>query len=207
MDVDASVRTKYRNIVISGLPGAGSTTLGRQIAERLGWKYFSGGEWMRAYAITHHLFDGSQKIHHDQSIINDDIDRQMDYGMREHIATQNSCVYDSWLCGVLAQGAPDVLKVLMVCSDDAVRVDRLANRDQLTISQAKKHIFDREKKNVDKWARMYAKEWQEWVVAPGTVPKDKPTYFWYPEMYDMVVDTFKNSKEEAFQVVWNEVTR
>ncbi|MFH2019287.1 MAG: cytidylate kinase family protein [bacterium] len=193
---------KYKNIIVSGLPGAGSTTLAKKLAKKLGWEYFSGGDWMRAYAVTNGLFDGSKKIHHDQSIIQDEIDRKMDHGMRRNMFKKDEKIYDSWLCGFLAQGVPGTFKILCMCSDDRVRVDRLANRDELTIKQAKEHIFDREKKNVAKWRKMYKKEWEEWVVKPGFVKASKKPYYWYPEMYDLVIDTFKVSKEEAMAKAW-----
>ena len=44
---------QYKNITISGLPGAGSTTLLFRLKKELdfeGWKGFSGGEFMRTYA-------------------------------------------------------------------------------------------------------------------------------------------------------------
>jgi len=192
------MKIKYRNIVVSGLPGAGSTTLAKKLAKELGWEYFSGGEFMRAYAIEKGLFDGKSKTHHYATVYSEDFDRQVDYGMREKLMKKGGVVYDSWLCGFLAQGVPGVFKILCTCSDDVVRVDRIANRDELTIKKAKEHIFDRERKNVDKWRKMYGREWEEWVVKPGFVEKQKKPYYWYPEMYDLVIDTFKASKEEAY---------
>jgi len=200
------MKVKYRNVVVSGLPGAGSTTLAKKLQQKLGWEYFSGGDWMRSYAITHGLFDGDKKVHHDQSIIQDEVDRQMDHGMRANMVEKSEKIYDSWLCGFLAQGVPGTFKILCVCSDDALRVDRIANRDELTIKEAKKHIFDREKKNVEKWNKMYAKEWEEWVVQSGIVDRGKKPYYWYPEMYDLVIDTFSASKEEAFRAAWKAIT-
>jgi len=198
---------KWRNIAVSGLPGAGSTTLAKKLTKKLGWNFFSGGEWMRAYAITHKLFNPESKGHHDQSIIQDEIDRQMDYGMRENMRDKSGNVYDSWLCGFLAQGVTGTFKILCMCSEDAVRVDRLANRDGMTIAEAKEHIFSREQKNVAKWRKMYGKEWQEWVVNPGYVAKNKQPYYWYPEMYNLVIDTYKVSKQEAFALAWKALTR
>ena len=136
------VKTKYRNISISGLPGAGSTTLGKHLAKHLDFKYYSGGDFMRKYAI------------------------EKGY-----------------------------------CSDDAVRVDRIANRDDITIAEAKEHIFTREENNLEKWVKMYGKEWREWVVAPKTLPEEAPIYFWRSELYDLVIDTFKLGKEETLEKV------
>ena len=110
-------------------------------------------------------------------------------------------VLDSWLSGFFAQGAPSTLKVLVICSQDAVRVDRVVNRDDVTIEDAKHHIFDREKKNLENWSKYYAKEWQEWVVDRNKADKDVPVYFWYPQLYDLVLDTFSLSSDQTLEQV------
>ena len=193
------VATKYKNISVSGLPGAGSTTLGKHLAQHLGFKYFSGGDWMRSYAISNNLFDANATVHHDQSIIQDEIDRQMDYGMREKMAKEAGCLYESWLSGFLAQQVEGTFKILIYCSDDAVRVDRIANRDDISILKAKEHIFTREQKNLTKWAKMYSQEWKEWVVKPNTLGATEPIYFWRPELYYLAIDTFRLGKEETLE--------
>lgn len=193
------VGTNYKNITISGLPGVGSSTLGKMLTEKLGWDYFSGGDFMRSYAIEKGLFDSKDTTHHSSTIYADDFDREVDYGMRARMKKEKWRLYDSWLSGFLAQGVPKTLKILMTCSEDTVRVDRLANRDNMTISDAKKHIFEREKENLAKWQRIYAKEWEEWVVNPGTLDENQRIYFWRPELYDLVIDTFQLSKEEVLK--------
>lgn len=192
---------KYKNITISGLPGAGSSTLAKALARVLGWRYFSGGDFMRAYAIEKGLFDGNQSIHHDATIYSDDFDRQVDFYMRETLKKKSKRILDSWLSGFMAQGIKGVLKVLVYCSNDAIRVDRLVNRDNLTVEQAKIHIFEREKKNLNKWRRLYRQEWQKWVVDKNIIERGKEIWFWYPRMYDLTIDTFKHSKEETLRIV------
>ncbi len=194
------VKTKYRNITVSGLPGAGSTTLGKLLAEHLQWERYSGGDFMRQFAIEKGYFDPTKSVHHDATVYPDDFDRQVDYDMRDKLFHGNGRVYESWLSGFLAQGAPDVLKILVYCSDDGVRVDRIANRDDVSIEEAKAHIFTREQKNLEKWTKMYGKEWQEWVVAVGTLPATEPIYFWRPELYDLTIDTFGHGKEETLEL-------
>lgn len=197
---------KYRNITISGLPGVGSSTLGKMLTNKLGLKYFSGGDFMRSYAIKRGLFDGKKKTHHFATAYEDDFDREVDYGMRERMQKHTGRLYDSWLSGFLAQGVPKTLKILMKCSEDAVRVDRLANRDNITITEAKEHIFKREEENLRKWQNMYKKEWKEWVVNPGTISGKEEIYFWRPELYDLVIDTFQLSKEEVLKKAIEEIT-
>lgn len=195
---------KYRNITISGLPGSGSTTLLDLLKEELkfkGWKGFSGGEFMRSYAAEKGLFDASKKLHHDATHYEDDFDRKIDYGMREKLSKEQNWILEAWLSGFLAQGVDGVLKVLVICSNDAVRIDRVVNRDIVTIEQAKKHTLERKQKNLEKWARMYHNEWHEWVVGRGVLPETAEIDFWHPNLYDVVIDTFSHDKETTAQIV------
>jgi predicted cytidylate kinase len=191
---------KYRNVTIAGLPGAGSSTLGINLAKELGWEYFSGGDFMRAYAIEKGLFDKNNKMHHPATVYSDDFDREVDYTMRKRLKENSGLVIDSWLSGFLAQGIDGVLKVLMVCSSDAVRVDRIVNRDQVSVDEAKAHIFEREQKNLTKWTRMYQKEWHEWV---GTDKID----FYLPKIYDLVIDTYSHDRDATLNLVLQKLRR
>ncbi len=200
----------YKNITISGLPGCGSTTLLTELKEKLkadGWIGFSGGEFMRAYAIEKGLFDSSQAAHHSATVYSDDFDRQVDYGIREKVANQEKWIIESWLSGFMAQNVPGTLKVLMTCSDDAVRIDRIVNRDNVDVSSAKASIYNRYQGNLLKWRRMYANEWQEWVVKTGKLQETEPIDFWRRELYDLVIDTFSNSKEKTLQLVLDAIKK
>jgi cytidylate kinase len=193
------IQTKYRSVTISGLPGAGSTTLGKHLAKHLDFHYHSGGDFMRQYAIDKGYFDPTQSVHHSATAYPDDFDRKVDYQMRDDLFKKHGYVYESWLSGFLAQGVPDVLKILVYCSDDAVRVDRIANRDDISIVEAKEHIFTREDKNLAKWIKMYTPEWEEWVVKAKTLTSEDLVYFWNPALYDVVIDTYKLGKEETLE--------
>lgn len=205
-----SEQYNYKNITISGLPGCGSTTLLSLLREELekdAWIAFSGGEFMRSYAIEKGLFNPSLSVHHSATVYTDDFDRQVDYGIREKVATEEKWIIESWLSGFMAQNVPGTLKVLMVCSDDAVRIDRIVNRDEVDVFEAKKSIHDRYEGNLKKWSRMYAKEWQEWVVEKGKVSKTDPIDFWRPELYDLVIDTFSHNKEKTLQIVLDAIKK
>lgn len=191
---------RYKNITISGLPAAGSSTLGKALAKVLGWQYFSGGDFMRVYAIEKGYFDKDNHFHHDATVYGDDFDKKVDFGMRETLEKKSGKILDAWLSGFMAQGVDKVLKILVFCSQDAVRVDRLVNRDRVTVEKAKDHIFTRQSKNVTKWQRVYNKEWQKWVVKKGVIPKEKEIWFWYPQLYDLAIDTYKYSKEETLKL-------
>jgi len=201
---------KYKNITISGLPGSGSTTLLAMLKEQFGldgWRGYSGGEFMRAYALEKGLFDPTTGFHHAATDYEDDFDRQIDMGVREKLQTEKKWIVESWLSGFLAQGVADTLKVLTICSNDAVRIDRIVNRDAVTVAQAKKHIHTRYQDNLSKWARMYQKEWQDWVVKAGTLPATAPIDFWQANLYDVVIDTFATDKQKTLQIVLDAIQK
>lgn len=195
---------QYRNVTISGLPGSGSTTLLRKLKEELqfdGWKGFSGGEFMRQYAQEKGLFREQAGLHHDASHYEEDFDRTVDMGMRSKLQHEEKWILESWLSGFLAQGVPNVLKVLMICSDDAVKIDRIVNRDQASAQEVKENVRARYETNYSKWSTMYAKEWQDWVVAPGLFTQSEKIDFWDPRLYDLVVDTYSLNQEQSLHIV------
>lgn len=196
---------KIRNITISGLPGSGSTTLLNKLKEDLqfaGWRGFSGGEFMRAYAEENNLLDPETgKLHHDATVYAEDFDRQVDYGMRKRLQNEEGWILESWLSGFLAQQVPGTLKILLHCSEPAVAIDRIVNRDEVSVGEAKHHILERANKNKQKWSEMYAKEWQEWVVAAGNAKPEEEIDFWKPDLYDIVIDTFSTNQEKTVETV------
>lgn len=196
---DYMKQLKFKNITISGLPGAGSSTLGKGLGKELNWKYFSGGDFMRRYAIEKGLFDKNCQLHHKATVYGDDFDRKVDFGMRESFEKETKKIYDAWLAGFVAQGVKGVLKVLLYCSSDEVRVDRIVNRDKISVEEAKKHIFEREEQNIQKWTRMYAKEWQEWV-GKG------PVNFYNPKLYDLTIDTYANDRDKTLKLVMEKLS-
>lgn len=156
---------------------------------------------MRTYATEKGLFDKNNKLHHSAMVYDDEFDRQVDFGIREKLSEETHWIIESWLSGFLAQGVPNVLKVLMICSDKAVKVDRLVNRDGMTIDEALSHIEQRYQENLRKWQRLYAQQWQEWVVKPGKVASNQPIDFWREDLYDLVLDTYSLNQEQVTQAV------
>ncbi len=193
----------YKNITISGLSGVGSTTLLKLLRQELDddWQAFNGGDFMRAYAAEQGLFDASKKLHHSSKVYGEEFDREVDMGMRQKLYDEKHWILESWLSGFMAQGVPGVLKVLLMCSDEAVRIDRIVNRDLVTVEEAKEHTRTRYQENLDKWSKMYKKEWDEWLVDTGKVSPDDPIDFWRPDIYDVVIDTYSTNADQTLQRV------
>jgi len=192
---------KYKNVTISGLPGAGPSTLGLSPSRALGWEYFSGGDFMRRYAVKRGLYDQRKRAHHSAAVYSGKFDRRVDYRQRETLQKKEGKILDSWLSGFMAQGLVKVLKILVFCNKDSLRVDRLVNRDNTSVEEAKKHMFERERDNFSKWSRMYKKEWDEWLPAKTRgARKGNWLNFHHPGLYDLVIDTYAVSKEKSLKL-------
>ena len=110
---------RYYNVTISGLPGCGSTTMLDGLKEELqgrGWRGFSGGAYMRRYAVEKGIWQEENGAHHNAEIYSDAFENEVDFDMRNKLMHETQWILESWLSGFLAQGTPKTLKVLMTCS-------------------------------------------------------------------------------------------
>jgi cytidylate kinase len=180
---------KYSSIAISGPPGAGRSTLLKNlkpIVEPIGWETFSGGDWSRQFSIESGNHNAEDTTHHFANDVSEEVDHQIDLALREKLHDSNNHVaVESWIAGWNMRGIKHVLKVLLMC-DDALRIDRVVNRDSITVEQAKQHLREREESNLSKWSRMY------------NVPKEE---FWHPKHYDLIINTYSNGPLETVDLV------
>jgi len=178
---------KYSSIAISGRPGAGRSTLLKNlkdIVEPLGWESFSGGDFSRKFAIEAGKHDANDVKHHLATDYSDEIDHQIDEAMRKKLSDpQVHVAVESWIAGWNMRGLPHVLKVLLM-TDDSLRIDRVVNRDNLSVEEAKQHLKEREEANIGKWERMYG-----------------VTDFWDPKYYDLVINTYSHGPKETLNLV------
>ena len=180
---------KYSSIAISGPPGAGRSTLLKNLKghlEPLHWEFFSGGDWARQFAIQNGKHDANDPTHHKATDYGEDIDHQIDLSLREKLSNRETHVaVESWIAGWNMRGLNHVLKVLLMC-DDALRIDRVVNRDNISVEKAKSHLKEREDANLSKWSTMYH------------VPT---TDFWDIKYYDLVLNTYSHGPQETVNLV------
>lgn len=148
------IAEKKLTIVVSGLPGAGSTTVAKELAKKLKLKLFVAGKlqkqlikgWKKREskaAIESWKTDvgSSYKTHRDRDKLQIEIAKKGNVVICSKLGIhflKNITSYKIWL---------DVpLKV---------RAKRVAERDNISIEQAEKEILEREKIERKEWKKMY----------------------------------------------------
>lgn len=181
-----------RNITISGKIGAGATSLAKNLSKTLGWDFLEGGD----------IFE---KIHKElklsQAMVNsrpDHFDLEYEKKVKNMLKNENHRIIQSHLAGFDAQSIDGVFKILVVCEDshgndkEEIRIDRLINRDEVSVEEAKEEVLEREKQHLEKWRRLYVNNDQNWV-------------YWDKKYYDLVVNTYSRNQEETLNLALEKI--
>lgn len=166
---------KYRNITISGGVSSGKNTLLDNLKPYLtplGWKFAHGGQLLRDFA--------KEYVQPVATLVDKDFHNYIDNRTKDLLTKEGNYVIEAWLSGFMSRDLKDTLRVLLICSDDALRIDRVANRDKVSIDEAKKFIKEREDINFKEWKRIYG-----------------DYNFWDPKYYNLVIDTYSSGPMET----------
>lgn len=169
-------KSKYRLITISGKIAVGTTTLTRNLVNSLGWKHINIGAIQREYDRKHKLHENKVGALYRT----DKHEKEIDTMTEQILKNGKEIIYEAWLSGFFARSYQDVLKVLLICSHNDIRVDRVANRENVSVDEAKNWIKQRESENTEKWKRLYGKY-----------------NFWGHKYFDLVIDTYKTGPLET----------
>ncbi len=137
----------------------------------MGWTFTSGGQLLRDFA--------KEYVQPLASLAPDEFHHKLDDRTKK-LLEKGHIAIEAWLAGFMARDREDTLRVLLTCNNDALRVDRVANRDKVTIEQAKQYIREREEGNFKEWKRIYG-----------------DFDFFSPEYYHVIVDTYSSGPNET----------
>lgn len=140
----------YSKITISGKICTGKSSVFRELVDTLKWPTFSTGTYFREYAKTHKLELNNAEEQTDK------LTHKVDGMVKEMLKAPGNLILDAWLGGVLAEGTHDVLKVLLV-ADDAVRFSRFAQREKVSLSEAKKEVLLRDSSWFEKVEKIHSR--------------------------------------------------
>jgi cytidylate kinase len=166
---------KYENITISGGVAVGKNTLMNNLKpylKPLGWKFTSGGQLLRDFT--------KEYVHPLASLADKEFHYALDGRTKKLLTEEGHYVIEAWLAGFMARSLKNTLRVLLICSDEALKVDRVVNRDKISIEQAKKFIKEREEENFKTWQRIYGKY-----------------NFFDPKYYNLIIDTYSSGPLET----------
>lgn len=176
-----------RNITISGRIGAGATTLAKKLSAKLGWKVLEGGD----------IFE---KIHKELGVSQTDalkrpdhFDLEYEEKVKKILGEEKHYIIQSHLAGFDGMGIDGVFKIFVACEDSdgndkpEIRIDRLINRDGISVQEAKNEVFEREKQHTEKWRRLYANNDPGWA-------------YWNRKYYDLVINTYAHNQEETLKI-------
>jgi CMP/dCMP kinase len=178
-----------RLITVSGRIGAGSTSLAKNLAKTLNWKHIEGGEIFWEVVRTKRSLAAKET-----NLRPDTDDLLFDNQLKKILEEERHVILETKLAGFLAQGLKDVFKIVTLCEDSdgrdtpEIRIDRLVNREQIPMDDAKAEVLEREENDLAKWRSLYMHGDTSWI-------------YWDRKYFDFVVNTFSHNAEESLQLV------
>ncbi len=182
-----------RIITISGRIASGSTTLAHKLSNLLGWRHIEGGEiFWEAVRTKMGLNEKDTNLRPDKE------DEDFDASLKKILTDGKNLVLETKLAAFNAQGVPGVFKIGVVCEDETgndkteIRIDRLINREKISLEEAKEEVMEREQNDLEKWRRLYANGDANWN-------------YWDKKYYDLVINTYSHNQEESLKTALQKI--
>jgi cytidylate kinase len=171
-------------IVISGMPGCGSTTTGALLAEKLGLKFFSAGSYTKQIARDEEKIDGKETeriIHFWNTIRGKSSKHHMSVEeLQKQLVKEGDIIIESKL-GIHFLEADS--KVWLKAPEE-VRALRYVKRDGISLADAVSFLRKKESAERDNWKRIYDFD-----------------YFSQEKEADIVIDTSDKTPEEIVEII------
>jgi len=167
-----------RNVIaISGPPGAGSTTIAKELAERLGITYFSPGFIQKGFAKGKNQSKAAIEVWKTKMGKSREFHKELD-DLQIERAKQGNVV----VCGKLSIYFLKDLADFKIWVDASLdeRAKRSAKRDKLPVEKVKGMMSEREKTEREEWMKIYGFD-----------------YFNQKKMADLVIDSTNLTVEET----------
>jgi len=132
-------------IAVWGYTGAGKNTLGKHIADKLGYRLVCPTFKDLAKKEGTSLMELQRRAEKDHSI-----DKKFDELLKEQVAGGN-CVVTTWL-GPWMVDADVKIKIYV---PERIRAERIAKRDDMSLEKAADHVKERDENNIMRYYKIY----------------------------------------------------
>lgn len=167
-------------ITISGTPGAGKSTVAKALAQKLGFKHYSAGDFMRAMAQERgSTLQELQK----QALKDRSLDDEIDKRTIELAKNEDNFVMDARLAWHFI---PQSIKILLtiepaVAAQRIFAQRRLDEKENVTLEKTKQNILKRLQSEKERYQRLFNLDYAA------------------PQHYDLVIDTTKLTVEKIVE--------
>lgn len=168
-------------VAITGLPGAGTSTIAKMLAKRLKLEYFSPGEYFKSHSHAHDQSDQAMNVWKTEEGKKKSFHKSIDE-MQMKKAKKGNIVICGKLSIYMLKGIANH-KIWLDCSLDE-RAKRSSKRDGLDLEKTKKILAEREELEVKEWKKDYGIDYR----------KQK-------RMASIVIDTTELSEEETLKKI------
>jgi cytidylate kinase len=170
-------------LTISGLHGAGKSTIGKLISQKLGLKYYSTGQAFRDLAkdMNFTLEEFTDFVEE-----NPDIDKKLDDKIIK-IAQKDNVIIDSQLSAYILESTAD-FKILLTCPLE-IRVKRMTERDASLYEDTLRETTIREKSELTRFNKLYDIDLNNQLI------------------YDVIIDTAELTIEEILEIIFSALKR
>ena len=160
-------------VTIFGWVGSGKTSVGKELAKRLGYEFISTVNMFREEAVRLNL-----SLHDYEKLCNEDPeqDKTLDNKITKYAKTHDNFIIDSRLAWYFV---PDSIKIKLVGSDEK-RIKRVAERENISLHNAKYDIDFRESAGKKRYLNLYGIT----EIAPD-------------KLFDFIIDTTNLQFEEV----------
>lgn len=168
-------------VTISGPPGAGSSTVGRLVADALGVDFFSVGHHFKSKVGGDSETEAASEGWKDEKFSSESTHNSID-DLQKQIADQGDVVIDGKLSIHMVGGKADL--TVWLEAPLKVRAGRAAERDEMDVDDVKEMMKERQHNEIEKWQEMYGFNYIE-----------------QKEDADLVVETEDRTPEEIAELI------
>lgn len=164
-------------ISLFGLPGTGTSSVGRATCEKLNYEFQSSGNMYRALAMKHNMTVDEFGIYCKKNL---ESDKELDDSIIKYGKENDNFVFDSRLAWFTI---PHSFKIKLICNEDE-RIRRIIERDGGDFGEEKEKAKIREEANCVRYKELYNIE-----------------NYSLDSHFDLIIDTTDKSIEEVVDLI------